>query len=255
MTTPSPRIRREPPPFRRVRVVRTEAVTPHMARVVLAGPELEGFRVDEPAASVRLLLPSDGMLVVPGWAGNEFLLPDGRRPVIRTFTPRRFDAGALELHLDIVLHSTGAATAWVTDARPGEEVAVSGVGRGYAIDPEVRSFTLIGDETAIPAICQLLESLPDVEISTRIEVSHEDAGVDLHRDVDAEWFVLRKGSPRGDTLVSAVRDMDPARGGRIWAAGEAASMQRIRKLLFEDRGLARSDAHVRGYWKDGRSGE
>ena len=255
MTTPSQRIRREPPPFRRVSVTGTEAVTSHMVRVVLAGPELEGFRVDEPAASVRLLLPTDGILVIPGWAGNEFLLPDGRRPIIRTFTPRRFDEGVSELHLDIVLHSAGAATAWVTATQPGDEVAVSGVGRGYAIDPDTPRFTLIGDETAIPAICQLLEYLPDVEISTRIEVAHEDARVDLHRDVDAEWFVLAKGSPRGQTLVAAVRDLDPRRGGRIWAAGEAASMQRIRTLLFDERGMPRSEAHVRGYWKDGRSGE
>ena len=34
---------------------------------------------------------------MPAWNGNEFLLPDGRRPAIRTFTPRRVDPDALEL--------------------------------------------------------------------------------------------------------------------------------------------------------------
>jgi NADPH-dependent ferric siderophore reductase len=37
--------------------------------------------------------------------------------------------------------------------------------------------------------------------------------------------------------------------------GEAAAMQRIRRHLFEDRGLPRSQASVRGYWKHGRSGD
>jgi len=38
---------------------------------------------------------------MPSWNGNEFLLADGRRPTIRTFTPRRVDPEALELDLDV----------------------------------------------------------------------------------------------------------------------------------------------------------
>src|ERR1700674_3950501 len=88
-----PRTRREPPRFRRVSVRRVEPRSPRLIRVTLTGPELEGLAVDEPAASVRLLLPATANddLVVPSWNGNEFLLPDGRRPTIRPFTPRRLD--------------------------------------------------------------------------------------------------------------------------------------------------------------------
>jgi NADPH-dependent ferric siderophore reductase len=32
-------------------------------------------------------------------------------------------------------------------------------------------------------------------------------------------------------------------------------MQRIRRHLFEDRGVTRTQANVRGYWKHGRSGD
>jgi NADPH-dependent ferric siderophore reductase len=38
----------------------------------------------------------------------------------------------------------------------------------------------------------------------------------------------------------------------VWAAGEAAAMQRIRKYLFREIDFPRSDAHVRGYWKRGK---
>ncbi len=48
------RVRREPPPFRTVSVQRVEFLTPFIARVGLAGPELVGFPVPLPAASVRL---------------------------------------------------------------------------------------------------------------------------------------------------------------------------------------------------------
>jgi len=40
----------------------------------------------------------------------------------------------------------------------------------------------------------------------------------------------------------------------VWVAGEAAAVQRIRRALFEERGVPRSRATVRGYWKHGRAG-
>jgi len=38
-------------------------------------------------------------------------------------------------------------------------------------------------------------------------------------------------------------------------AGEAAAVQRIRRHLFTERGVTRSHAAVRGYWKHGRTGD
>jgi NADPH-dependent ferric siderophore reductase len=52
------RARREPPPFRRVTVRRVERLSPRMVRVTVGGRDLEGLVVAQPAASVRLLLPS-----------------------------------------------------------------------------------------------------------------------------------------------------------------------------------------------------
>lgn len=52
------RVRRPPPPLRRIVVRRVELLNPHMARVTFGGAELEGLTANEPAASVRLLIPS-----------------------------------------------------------------------------------------------------------------------------------------------------------------------------------------------------
>ena len=230
-----------------------------MVRVTFAGPELEGLTVEDPAASVRLLLPSPGAheLVVPSWNGNEFLLPDGRRPAIRTFTPRRLEPEALELDLEIVLHGDGVASRWAEAARPGDPAAVSGPGRGYAVDRDAPAFLLAGDETAIPAISQLLEALPaSTPVQVHIEVAHPDARMALprHPSATVEWYDLPSGAPVGDALVAAVRGADLAPATRVWVAGEAATMQRIRRDLFEHRGLSRAQATVRGYWKHGRAG-
>jgi NADPH-dependent ferric siderophore reductase len=246
MTT---RIRKPPPPFRRVTVVATEPVSPYMTRVIVSGASLAGFVVDEPAASVRLLLPTDALLTIPEWAGNEFLLPDGDRALIRTLTPRRFDPQKLELALDIVHHDGGIASEWAASASPGNEVAVSGPGRGYTIDPDASAFVLVGDETAIPAICQLLEHLPDVPITVHIEIRHAEASVDLHRAVNLHWHVLSHGALHGDSVVPLLERMDLRDEVRVWAAGEAQAMHRLRKVLFTERGLPRNAATVRGYWK------
>lgn len=252
------RTRREPPPFRPVVVHRVERLSPRMTRLTLAGPDLEGLAVEEPAASVRLLLPSpDGELVMPSWNGNEFLLPDGRRPPIRTFTPRRSDPEAQELDLEIVVHGHGVASEWAEAARPGETAAVSGPGRGYPIDRETPAFLLAGDETAIPAISQLLEALPgETPVRARLEVAVPAARLPLppHPSADVEWFDLAPGASPGDALVAAVVGVDLAPGTKVWVAGEAAAVHRVRQHLFRERGLPRAQASVRGYWKHGRSG-
>ena len=254
------RARREPPRFRRAAVRRVEHLSRRMVRVTFAGPDLEGLTVEHPAASVRLLLPSPGTpaLGLPNWTGNEFLLPDGRRPTIRTFTPRRVDPEALELDLEIVIHGDGVASQWAEAAEPGDSAAISGPGRGYAIDRDAPAFLLAGDETAIPAISQLLEALPaETPVQVHIEVAHPEPRLALpdHPRATVEWCDLAPGASAGDALVAAVRDAGLPPGTRVWVAGEAAAVQRIRRHLFDDRALARAQASVRGYWKHGRSGD
>lgn len=253
------RVRREPPPFRNVTVARSRALSPRLVRVTLTGPALDGLVIDQPAASVRLLLPGPGSdeLVIPSWRGNEFLLPDGRRPVIRTLTPRRFDPGGPELDVEVVLHGGGVASSWAATAAEGSPAAISGPARGYAIDPGATGFVLAGDETALPAIGQLLESLPArTPVTVFVEVARPDARLELppHPLATVEWCDLPEGAAPGDAFVAALAGAELPPGVRVWVAGEAAAVQRARRDLFGDRGIPRSDATVRGYWKHGRAG-
>lgn len=255
----SMRARREPPRFRTVEVLGVRRLSARMVRVRLGGSDLAGLRVDEPAASVRLLLasPAAQELEIPRWNGNEFLLADGRRPVLRTFTPRRLDTAGLALDLDIVTHGHGAASAWAESAATGGQAAVSGPGRGYIVDEQAPAFFLGGDETALPAISQLLEVLPaDRPVQVHVEIA--DAGAQLplpdHPSAVVSWHHLRAGAPPGNALVAAVGAVELVPDARVWVAGEAAAMQRIRKYLLQDVGLPRSRTTVRGYWKHGRAG-
>ena len=231
-----------------------------MVRVTLGGPDLEGFSVDEPAASVRLLLPAEpgAELLRPVWDGNEFLLPDGRRPVIRTLTPLRSDPTARTFDVEVVLHDGGRVSQWAASAEPGTPAAVSGPGRGYTIDASADAFLLAGDETALPAISELLPLLPaSATVAVHVELAHPDARLALPDRYGTEiaWHDASADAPPGTALADAVIAAAVDADTRIWAAGEAASVQRIRRHLFSDRGLPRTNTTIRGYWKHGRAGD
>jgi NADPH-dependent ferric siderophore reductase len=253
------RVRREPPPFRPMRVRRVERLTPRLARVTLTGDHVGELAVAQPAASVRVLLPSPedaGRLVLPAWEGNEFLRADGSRPVIRTLTPWRIDEPTGELDVGVVLHDGGSISDWAAEAQPGWEVAVSGPGRGYVVDPDASSYLVAGDETALPAITQVIEAVPPaVPVQVIVEAGTPSAVMDLpaREATTASWAHLPPGARPGDALVQAVEATALTEGVRVWAAGEAAAVQRIRRFLHDERGLPRSQTNIRGYWKHGRS--
>lgn len=157
------------------------------------------------------------------------------------------------MDLDIVVHGREGVSGWVRRVSPGAPAAISGPGRGYEIDPDADRLILLGDEAAIPAISQLLETASDaIVVTAHIEVTHRDARIDLpaHPGATVTWHDLPGGGTRGTTLIDALTAAPIDGGTRVWAAGEAAAMQRIR-LHLADRGVARADATVRGYWKQG----
>ncbi len=109
----------------------------------------------------------------------------------------------------------------------------------------------------MPAISQLLEWIPsDADVRLIVELAAPEARAPLpsHPRVTVDWVELPAGAQPGDVLVGAVEAFEIPDGWRVWAAGEAAAMFRIRKHLFDSLRLERKHATVRGYWKHGRTG-
>jgi NADPH-dependent ferric siderophore reductase len=240
-----------------VQVRSKQLLSPHMLRIVLGGDELDGFAIESPASSVRLLLPPRGerTLVMPTWNGNQFELPDGTRAPIRTFTPRYHDDARRELTLDVVLHDHGAATDWARTAEVGDDAAISGPGRSETIDDDARSHLLVGDESAIPAIGQLLEAFDaDHRVDVHIEIAAPDAVLELpeHPNATVTWHPCTPDAAPGTAMVAVVESVAELPDS-VWVAGEAAAVQRIRTHLFDERGRTRANVTARGYWKHGRS--
>lgn len=251
------RLRREPPEFRQLAVRHTTDLSPRLVRVTLGGPALDGLPTPGLAASVRLLLPTPGAstITLPTWNGNEFRNADGSRPVLRTLTPRHHRPDRHELDVDVVIHGDTPLATWATTAEPGTPVALSGPGRGYEPDPRATDFLLLGDESALPAIAQLLEHLsPSARVTVLVEVADPSGRLPLpdHPGLHVTWLDRPDPAEPGGGLVAAAHAATISSDTQVWAAGEAAAVQAIRHHLFGERALPRSRAVVRGYWKTDR---
>ncbi len=102
----------------------------------------------------------------------------------------------------------------------------------------------------------LLEALPEAAtVDVIVEIASTDGRVGLppHPGATVRFVELAPAADPGSAMLTALV-ADPAnQPDRIWAAGEAAGVQRIRRHLFDELGISRSRATVRGYWKLGRA--
>ncbi|RQT87399.1 siderophore-interacting protein [Burkholderia cepacia] len=246
--------------FRLLQVLRVHAVTPHLLRVTLGGPDLADFESASFDDHVKVFFPPPGAerpaMPTLGANGPEF--PEGEpRPVARDFTPRRFDRAARELDLEFVLNHPGPASQWAAQARVGQWLGIGGPRGSFVVPTGFDWHLLIGDDTALPAVARRLEELPaGVRAAVVMEVADRTAQIafDTRADVHEIWrFRAEADAANGDALLNAVRDLPlpPSGDGYVWAAGEALSIRAVRQHLTGERGVDKSRIRAAAYWKRG----
>src|SRR4051794_29934752 len=144
---------------REVRVLRTRQLTSAITRVTVGGESLAGFRSLGPEDHVKLFFPA----------------PPGER-IARDYTPASFDEDAQELDLDFVVHGDeGPASRFAAGAAPGTPLVVAGP-RGSRLPPRgIRSYVLLADESALPALGRWIAAvIPGAEVTAFVQSDHED---------------------------------------------------------------------------------
>ncbi|CAL9461537.1 siderophore-interacting protein [Streptomyces sp. enrichment culture] len=270
-------------PFRffALQVVRTRRLGPSLARVTFAGPDLAAFHSDGLDQSLSLFLPHPGQAepAVPvelgdGWWQGWRELPDDVRAVMRSYTLRalRRDTGGhtAEIDVDFVLHGVepgspvqaGPAARWAADAVPGDRVLLLGpaVADNRAIrfrPPKDTDLVVIwGDETAVPAACAIVESLPaGTRARVWLKVPHTEDVQDLGTAADAEVTWLVGDGP--EAALDAVREarLPTAEHPYVWIAGESGCVKRLRRHFVGERGIDRRRVTFVGYWRQGLTEE
>jgi NADPH-dependent ferric siderophore reductase len=264
-------------PFRffSLRVLRTRRLGPSLVRVSFAGEDLQYFLSDGCDQSLSLFLPHPGQPepVVPielgdGWWQAWRELPDDVRAVMRSYTLRALRRAPDEIDIDFVLHTpAGPASRWAAGAGAGDRVLLLGpaVADNRAIrfrPPADTDLTLVwGDETAVPAVSAILESLP-AGTRARVWLEVHDAGdiQDLVTEADAEitWLVRDASGVEGSPMaLDALRDaqLPPAERPYAWIAGESGSVKQLRRHLVGERGIDRRRVTFVGYWRRGMTEE
>ncbi|WP_298210832.1 siderophore-interacting protein [Acidovorax sp.] len=232
---------------RHLQVARRTLVSPGFVRLTLAGPELAGFVSAGFDDHLKLILPQPGQErpALP-------TLQDGRpvfagpRPVLRDYTPTRFDAAGGELDIEVALHEAGPASDWAATAFVGQWVGIAGPRGSLVIPTGFDWHWLIGDETALPAIARRLAELPAGAVATvRIQVRNpaDQRALVSAAQVDLQWV---------DALPTTVDGLVlPPGAGYIWAAGEHSEMAAVRHAVLAKPGVDVKRMRIAAYWKRG----
>ncbi|KHK49213.1 FAD-binding protein [Ralstonia sp. A12] len=247
------------PATRRVRVHAIHTLSPRMRRVVFTGvspTDLADLANMSPGAAIKLMFPLGANAAAD-------------RKLGRAYTIRRYHAERAELEVDFVVHDEtpaaqhGPAARWLEHAAPGDEVEFAGPKRGFQANPAAPWTLLVGDETALPAIFAILESLPErTPVHAFIAISDARARLPLEgafaghpRGHDIHW-IEADTAHAGAMVVGALSAQTlPTGTPQVFLAGEASLLKQVRTLLEGTWAVPRDAIDAKGYWTAGLTRE
>ncbi|KFF60069.1 siderophore-interacting protein [Cryobacterium sp. MLB-32] len=302
-------------------VASVRILTEHSTRVTFTGADFTTFGTSGLDQRIKIVFPLPGIGVSDfgandratidegTWYARWRALPDDVRNPFRTYTIRAVRPGDREVDVDFVRHVSapqhgptgqggpaGPAARWLGNATPGDELVIIGpdarsihAATGLDWHPGCATVLLLaGDETAAPAICSILESLPaHSRARAFIEVAalSDTARPVIPAGCEVTWLA-RGSAPHGTLLDTAVRgwvadnrqaltaspsaqplhdiDVDhdllwdspaPVTDGNFyaWLAGESAAITRLRRFLVTETWIDRRCVAFMGYWRRGRA--
>ncbi|GAB3423980.1 siderophore-interacting protein [Flindersiella endophytica] len=233
-----------------VRVDAVERVSAGFVRVTVSGEELSRYEERHPADAFKVFFPPEGARRIdyPQRGPNGLpYWPDGTtQPVLRAFTVRDYSPVKQALTFDIADHADGHAMSWLRSDPTGTAIALSGMRRDFAADPEATDYVFVGDRSALPAIAACVRALPP---GARINVhlpeldASDRALLPQHDRLVAHWV-------RDDLAAAVTRQpAPPAERAQVWIAGEASIVRAIRRHVLEQWHVSRDDLHATAYWK------
>lgn len=153
------------------------------------------------------------------------------------------------MELDFVLHGdNGPASAWAACVEPGDTFKISGTHprSGFIIEQQAAHYLLFDDETALPAISGILESLPEnAQASAFIEVANAS---------EEQTIETAAANGKGSRLMDIAGAIaQPYQHTIVWIAAESSVVAALRRLVISEWGADRSRLHAAGYWKRGEA--
>ncbi|MFB9840228.1 siderophore-interacting protein [Actinoallomurus acaciae] len=250
-------------------VLRRERISANFARVTLGRGDIDRFKPMGYDQWFRLFLPVGGgsLAKVPKRLDMvsylRFLtVSKNVRPVLRNYSVRAYRPDGPEgpeLDVDVVLHGSpddgtaGPASAWAQTCRPEDPVAILDEGIGFNPPPGTRHVVLVADETGLPAVAGILDSLPhDARGHAIVEIPDEADRQELTGPpgVTVDWLPrATTGLPAGQfayrEAIGLRLPQEPTYG---WVVGEQALATGVRRHWVAS-GLPKDNIMFCGYWR------
>lgn len=241
-------------------VRRLRTISPRIREITIAGG-LDDYRPLGPDQFVYVLAPPADrreLTVGTDFSWEQYrAMPAVDRPIGAYYSVRRFrPAGAhgpAEIDLWAVLHGCGRGGAyWAERVDVGDPVAVWGPREATTLPAGLAQIVLVGDETALGAIGSILDSLdPRTDAIVVIEADGDPIELPLPPSHELRW-IGRQGAAPGTTdgLFVEVAGLLPRLGADtfVFAAGEAAAMSDLRRLLASGP-VGPERTSVTAYWR------
>jgi NADPH-dependent ferric siderophore reductase len=226
-----------------------EQLNPRMRRIRFSGPRLQGLTWT-PGQHIRLQVAGLG----------ESMLRLHPHDALRTYSI--YDADPELGTLDIVMleHESDPrvvtpARRWATAASIGDQAQFTRPQGNLVVRHDAPYHVFAGEETASVAFAAMLRSLePAAEVHGVIEAASHADHLPLARPLHR---VERGDAPAVNSAVLAdgLRALRlPDHSGAAYLAGEARTIQTLRKILITERGWDRRQIRTKPFWTPGRTG-
>ncbi|PWN72415.1 siderophore-interacting protein [Chryseobacterium phosphatilyticum] len=223
-----------------------EFLTPHLIRVV--------FDINENQAEL--------LKQVQSGSNNKIFIPAGEmrgEPLVRTYTNRKIDLENLELTIDFVYHGeSGPASAWALQVNVGDSLEIGMKESTRALVPDADFYLFVGDATALPVICSIVEQLPSyVKAKVLLEVHGKEDELILcsAADITVEW--LHNLQPeKGSRLSERTKQFEFPKGilkEYVYVAGEYTTVRDLRSYFKTTLQWDLHGLYACSYWRAGQS--
>jgi len=176
----------------------------------------------------------------------------------RHYTIRDIDKAAGRVDIDFVLHGDSPAGRWARGAERSQAIEAHGPRGRTSLAGDVDHHLFLGDETCIPGIFAMAESLPaGAKATALIEIADESEKQTLTSaaDVRIEW-ISRDGAAPGPNslLLDRLQALNPsATDTHAYVIGETSNVRAQRHYLLAH-GFDKARITAEGYWRPGRVG-
>ncbi|MBW4966102.1 siderophore-interacting protein [Pseudoalteromonas sp. CR1] len=230
--------------IRKVTVLSTKQITPHLQRIVLGSDEFTDLTSDHIGSYVKVLISKNGVA--------DFNL---KTACMRSYTIQNVNKsnGAITLDFVINMHQ-GPATNWAKVAKVGDELAIAGPGPKKLENYQHSHYVLLGDLTSVNAIKGYVQQLPiNAKIDAFIHTPNKADIISLDSTRQVNWLITTTPEIEMANALSTLQQHEQP--PIIFMALEAGLVRELKTLLTSKLAVPRTNIVSSGYWKKGLNSE